>query len=107
MRYRSRFLTEDQTQDLISDLESGLSNKEAEARYGISSISYVKSKIGLIVNRQIKVDWSELHSLYVEQKKTAKEIAFLFECSQCAVLKHLKSQGIPRRKKGPRKGTSV
>ena len=105
MNYQPKFLSEEQADDLIKDLLNGMSNKEAEKKYGFSSISYAKFKLGLPrqINRKLEIDWSVLHTLYVEERRTIQEISDVLGCSVCAVWKHLKAQNIPRR----RQGTSV
>lgn len=102
MTYKSIYLTEEQNLDLISDVMSGKTNKELESKYGISSISYVKFKLGVREGRHVQADWDSLHDLYVVQDKTIKEISLMFGCSQCAVNKRLNAQGIQKRRKGPR-----
>ncbi len=105
MSYNPKFLNNEQTADLIKDLSNGMPNKEAEKKYGFSSISYAKLKLGLPrqVNRKLEIDWSVLHTLYVEERMTIQEISDVLGCSVCAVWKHLKAENIPRR----RQGTSV
>jgi len=102
MSYKPRFLTDSQLEDFQADLIAGMSNKDAESKYGFSSISYAKSRLGLLQKRNPPVDWSGLEAMYVEEQLTIKEISVRLEVSQCAVLKRLDKLGIERRRKGPR-----
>jgi transposase len=103
MTYTPKFLNSEQTLELINDLSSGMSNKDAEAKYGFTSISYAKSKLGLPRRKKLQVSAPVLHKLYVEEGQTIQDIANHLGCSVNAVWKHLDAQGIPRRKQGTRR----
>lgn len=104
MNYTPIKLSNRQLKELEADLAGGMTNREAEIKYGLTSVTYAKKKLGFsVLDRRLQIDWKVLHSLYVEQGLTIKEISLLLGCSQCAVTHHLKSEGIPARKKGRRK----
>ncbi len=104
MSYKPRFLEPSQLDEFIADLNSGMTNVEVEAKYGFSSISYAKKKLGIgVKDRTYDVDWIVvLNKLYVEEGRTIQYIADSLGCSVCTVWKHMKLLGIPRRKQGTR-----
>lgn len=105
-KYRSRFLTDDQVDDLRRDIEAGIPDSEIRDKYGYehnASISYWRKRFHLKPLRSLDhIDWENTARLYTEQNLTLKQLSEMLGCSICAILNRFEKKGIKRRKKGKR-----
>lgn len=102
LKKRKQLKQENKTEQRVLELnKQHLTQKVIAKRLNISgsSVSRWLNKNGITTRKEVNISREELYRLYVEEKKSTCDIALIFKCSSCTIIKKLQVYNIPTRSK--------